>query len=105
MAPVSRWPRAALVCSPLSTVLLHVLRRGRVVFRHGMLWLFLIGLCSLPPRGAPAEPGPAIPAIGVTMGVLSRAHAHNDYEHEHPLLDALEAGFASVEADVWLVDG
>jgi len=39
------------------------------------------------------------------MGVLSRAHAHNDYEHDHPLLDALAAGFASVEADVWLVDG
>ena len=33
------------------------------------------------------------------------AHAHNDYEHERPLLDALEHGFTSVEADVWLVDG
>lgn len=36
---------------------------------------------------------------------LARAHAHNDYEHERPLFDALEQGFASVEADVWLVDG
>ena len=36
---------------------------------------------------------------------LLRAHAHNDYEHERPLLDALDHGFASVEADVWLVDG
>ncbi|MDQ4109944.1 MAG: phosphatidylinositol-specific phospholipase C/glycerophosphodiester phosphodiesterase family protein [Actinomycetota bacterium] len=34
-----------------------------------------------------------------------QAHAHNDYEHERPLLDALEHGFTSVEADVWLVDG
>lgn len=36
---------------------------------------------------------------------LSRAHAHNDYEHARPLLDALERGFCSVEADVWLIDG
>ena len=36
---------------------------------------------------------------------LSRAHAHNDYLHARPLLDALEHGFTSVEADVFLVDG
>jgi len=36
---------------------------------------------------------------------LPQAHAHNDYEHSRPLLDALEQGFCSVEADVWLVDG
>lgn len=36
---------------------------------------------------------------------LAHAHAHNDYLHERPLLDALEHGFASVEADVFLVDG
>ena len=36
---------------------------------------------------------------------LPLAHAHNDYEHPRPLLDALERGFDSVEADVWLVDG
>jgi hypothetical protein len=29
-------------------------------------------------------------------------HAHNDYEHTRPLFDALDAGFESVEADVWL---
>src|SRR6188768_2745557 len=28
------------------------------------------------------------------------AHAHNDYEHTHPLKDALQSGFISVEADV-----
>ena len=33
------------------------------------------------------------------------AHAHNDYEHERPLYDALSHGFTSIEADVWLVDG
>lgn len=36
---------------------------------------------------------------------LSQAHSHNDYLHERPLLDALEYGFCSVEADVFLVDG
>jgi hypothetical protein len=28
-------------------------------------------------------------------------HAHNDYEHEHPLQDALAQGFDSVEADLF----
>jgi Glycerophosphoryl diester phosphodiesterase family len=36
---------------------------------------------------------------------LVSAHAHNDYEHKHPLFDALEQGFCSVEADIHLVDG
>src|SRR5687768_6503816 len=36
---------------------------------------------------------------------LPRAHAHNDYEHPRPLLDALDQGFGSVEADIYLVDG
>jgi glycerophosphoryl diester phosphodiesterase len=36
---------------------------------------------------------------------LIHAHAHNDYEHTHPLFDALSHGIASVEADIHLVDG
>lgn len=36
---------------------------------------------------------------------LPRAHAHNDYLHSRPLLDALASGFCSVEADIFLVDG
>ena len=36
---------------------------------------------------------------------LAQAHAHNDYEHLRPLTDALDRGFTSVEADVWLVGG
>ena len=36
---------------------------------------------------------------------LPRAHAHNDYMHVHPLQDALDNGFCSVEADIHLVDG
>lgn len=49
-------------------------------------------LCALRLHGA--EPKP-----------LLHAHAHNDYEHARPLFDALEQGFCSVEADVWLVNG
>jgi glycerophosphoryl diester phosphodiesterase len=45
-------------------------------------------------RAQPASPPPLI-----------RAHAHNDYEHTHPLFDALEQGYCSVEADIHLVDG
>lgn len=32
-----------------------------------------------------------------------QAHAHNDYEHPQPLFNALQNGFISVEADVYLV--
>ena len=41
------------------------------------------------------------------VGVAPRrqAHAHNDYLHERPLLDALDHGFCSVEADIFLVNG
>src|SRR5438552_134393 len=41
--------------------------------------------------------GPVVPLI--------HAHAHNDYEHKHPLFDALDHGFCSVEADIYLVNG
>lgn len=34
---------------------------------------------------------------------LRHAHSHNDYLHQRPLLDALELGFCSVEADIFLV--
>lgn len=44
-------------------------------------------------------------AAAQPVAPLARAHAHNDYEHTRPLLDALERGFTSVEADVWLVGG
>lgn len=49
-----------------------------------------------------AVPPPLPPSTPVP---LARAHAHNDYEHARPLLDALDHGFCSVEADVWLIDG
>jgi glycerophosphoryl diester phosphodiesterase len=51
-----------------------------------------LSVSSQPPRAAEAKP-------------LIHAHAHNDYEHARPLLDALDHGFCSIEADIYLVDG
>lgn len=44
-------------------------------------------------------------ALAAAPKALQGAHAHNDYYHKRPLLDALERGFTSIEADVFLVDG
>lgn len=43
--------------------------------------------------------------VGSAVVPLAQAHAHNDYRHERPLLDALAHGFTGVEADIFLVDG
>ncbi|CAL9359696.1 hypothetical protein SUDANB58_00632 [Streptomyces sp. enrichment culture] len=59
----------------------------------------LAGSVALPAATASAGEHPHRP------GPLWRAHAHNDYEHPRPLLDALDHRFGSVEADVHLVDG
>ncbi|MGW2962332.1 phosphatidylinositol-specific phospholipase C/glycerophosphodiester phosphodiesterase family protein [Streptomyces sp. NPDC001220] len=55
--------------------------------------------------GAVALPGAQAWAGGGHRGPrpLWRAHAHNDYEHTHPLFDALDHRFGSVEADIFLV--
>ncbi|MEU9225250.1 phosphatidylinositol-specific phospholipase C/glycerophosphodiester phosphodiesterase family protein [Streptomyces massasporeus] len=55
-----------------------------------------IALPSAPAAAGERTPGPR---------PLWRAHAHNDYEHPRPLLDALDHRFGSVEADIYLVDG
>lgn len=58
----------------------------------------LVGLLSLQPVLTAADRQmPPVP--------LTNVHAHNDYEHPHPLFDALACGFCSVEADINLVDG
>ncbi|WP_274564535.1 phosphatidylinositol-specific phospholipase C/glycerophosphodiester phosphodiesterase family protein [Streptomyces spiramyceticus] len=58
----------------------------------------LAGAVAVPASAQAAEKKPG-------SKPLRRAHAHNDYEHERPLLDALSHGFTSVEADIYLVDG
>ncbi|MFG3321543.1 phosphatidylinositol-specific phospholipase C/glycerophosphodiester phosphodiesterase family protein [Streptomyces sp. NPDC048171] len=57
------------------------------------------GAVALPAANALASEG------GRGPRPLWRAHAHNDYEHPRPLLDALDHRFGSVEADIYLVDG
>ena len=60
-----------------------------------VIWLVpILLICSCGNFSTPAGPTP-----------LLRAHAHNDYEHDRPLYDALDHGFTSVEADIHLADG
>lgn len=65
----------------------------KVTFWYRMVWaMLLIGLTA--------------PGYGKQEVVpLVNAHSHNDYEHARPLLDALEHGFCSVEADIYLAGG
>jgi hypothetical protein len=63
--------------------------------RHGFLIFLVLPVlfgADAPPAKAPPKP-------------LVNAHAHNDYAHDRPLLDALDQGFCSVEADIFLNDG
>jgi hypothetical protein len=64
-----------------------------IMTRQPSFWTALILL--LPAAAiAQADGKPVVP--------LRHAHAHNDYEHKRPLFDALDCGFCSVEADVFL---
>ena len=58
---------------------------------------------ALPP--AYAKPLAASAQTTPEPDLLTLAHSHNDYEHPRPLQDALQQGFHSVEADIWLVEG
>lgn len=71
----------------------------RAVSRSLSLVLLLLALVAgtVPAAATPPAPGSRSP--------LERAHAHNDYDHDRPLFDALSHGFTSVEADIFLVDG
>lgn len=60
-------------------------------------WIFRVAaltLLCIVPLGAEENPVP-----------LVQAHSHNDYMRARPLLDALDLGFCSVEADIHLVEG
>lgn len=70
--------------------------------KHFLAVAFLLGAAIAGPCAPRAEA--AAPPTGTPV-LLPRAHAHNDYLHDRPLLDALSWGFCSVEADIWLVDG
>lgn len=53
--------------------------------------------------GQVASAAPASPST--SAGFHLYGHAHNDYEHDRPLLDALDHHFYSVEADLWYDGG
>jgi len=63
-----------------------------------VIWLFGVGLflssCS---RWQPLQQVRS-------KSFLIQAHAHNDYQHDRPLLDALDHRFGSIEADIHLVN-
>jgi hypothetical protein len=54
------------------------------------LLFFLTSLSGL----SGGHPNPAVAPLPF------QAHAHNDYQHSHPLWDALHCGFTSIEVDV-----
>lgn len=72
----------------------------RVYFGAALVAFVAIGRAGAGAQVAEAKAGSASRPVP-----LVRAHAHNDYEHARPLLDALECGFCSFEADIHLVDG
>ena len=82
-------------CSVSSAASCKLLERIAVQIRIFLIALHLLFATAL---ATAAEPQP-------TPQPLPQAHAHNDYEHKRPLLDALDHGFCSVEADIWLRDG
>ena len=53
----------------------------------------------------PSAPAPSSSSFPETAGVRPiPCHSHNDYLRTHPLIDALENGCISVEADIWQKD-
>jgi hypothetical protein len=74
------------------------------------VWVLLLapvggGACAPPELcGEGLDPVIEPLAPAAENGLMRAAHAHNDYEHPRPLSDALAAGFASVEVDVWFRD-
>src|SRR5437868_14769766 len=66
-----------------------------------MRWAFVFLVWA----AALSAAGRCVADVSAAVKPLPQAHAHNDYEHARPLFDALDHGFCSVEADIWLVDG
>lgn len=80
--------------SPLSRNRTEVSRKGAYISSSIMAFAICILATAL---------GPAIKADDASaVTPLKQAHAHNDYLHPRPLRDALDQGFGSVEADIFL---
>ncbi|MEW5849755.1 MAG: hypothetical protein AB2A00_13135 [Myxococcota bacterium] len=62
--------------------------------------------CAKPDACKPGQTAPALRSTrSPVAGQHIHAHAHNDYEHAHPLHDAVENRFYSAEADLWIIGG
>lgn len=72
----------------------------------GLLLILVVG-CGLDalPRARQAKRASNPTDARKAADPMSHTHSHNDYNREHPLTDALEHGFHSVEADIFLQDG
>lgn len=74
-----------------------------------VLYILIISIfigCSSHNRKQRTEDFAGKPVNNATRVVpLSQAFAHNDYQHENPLYDALANGFTVIEADIHLIDG
>ncbi|MBN1806828.1 MAG: phosphatidylinositol-specific phospholipase C/glycerophosphodiester phosphodiesterase family protein [Sedimentisphaerales bacterium] len=68
------------------------MRSNSVIIIFLLISILCLCSCDISPSHAGSKP-------------LLNAHAHNDYEHDRPLFDALDHGFTSVEADIYLVAG
>jgi hypothetical protein len=71
--------------------------RARAIALFILTVAFVVAFTAASPTSSEAQQSASVG--------LERAHAHNDYEHNRPLFDALVHGFKSVEADIWLVNG
>lgn len=78
---------------------------GKRVFRATFAYLVFIAVFILGSLLIVAWAyGEDVPVTSAPV-LLPNAHSHNDYLRERPLFDALDRGFCSVEADIFLVDG
>lgn len=75
--------------------------RKFVSVRIQTLWMLIVISCLTASYASADENSEREEQLPPLMNV----HAHNDYVHHRPLFDALDHGFASVEADIHLVNG
>ena len=72
------------------------MKQKRIIILYALAWLaalILTGSCSDMRKISPAQFGKVL------------IHSHNDYAQARPFWGAWEAGAASIEADIWLVEG
>src|SRR5436309_2667646 len=74
--------------------------------RAALLFALALG-CG--PKLEVCRPGQVAPARAsvrdAALGYHAFTHAHNDFAHRRPLIDALRARVYSVEADIWFEQG